>query len=163
MKPQQRTRLDLIKADLLKGMERGAIIEKYSKKFGIGERAIDRLLITAKKEATQAQKSKEKVISEVRDKEIAEAAKNGVLSELELDLFLSAVVKGEESLDNLPFVTRDKNSVKQAPVKPNLLAKIKATELLYKRKGSLIDKTDITSGGVSIKNIILESVGKGKG
>lgn len=92
-------------------------------------------------------------VEQAQSSDAAKQALKAILTEAEIDSFLSAVVRGDENLDNLAFIQRSRQmtTVKQAPVKPSLRDKVKAAELLYKRKGSLIDKTDITSGGNPIE------------
>jgi len=77
-------------------------------------------------------------IQEAKESELIRAAKAGVLSEIELDLFLSRIIKGEE-FDQISFTVKNDivgALVKSASVKPGLSDRIKAAELLYRRFGS---------------------------
>lgn len=86
------------------------------------------------REVDRIQSEKRRRIGELRDGELTASQKNGVLSEVELDLLLSQIARGDIRFPKM-VIARDGSSV-EVMIGPDISDRIAAIDKLYKRLGS---------------------------
>ncbi|MGP8214980.1 MAG: hypothetical protein ACLQQ4_05405 [Bacteroidia bacterium] len=127
------TRVNLITESLEKGQDGPAIAKEYSKKWGLSERTIRGYITTAKEALSERNRAKQAIIEEVRKEAIAKAAKEQVISDLEIEAILCSIIKGEYELEKEKLVEGKMQTVK---CKPNHYDVILAADKLWKKRGS---------------------------
>lgn len=112
-----------------KGVDRKEIVQKFAKMYKVGASIVDKDIKKAKIIIETRLKEQEGIRLREMDTEVKEAIKNGLKSDLELELILCQIASGnvkvEEWIKGDPIL-RDVN--------PNEV--IKAIDTIYKKRGS---------------------------
>ncbi|WP_430897656.1 MULTISPECIES: terminase small subunit [unclassified Paraflavitalea] len=82
---------------------------------------------------SESRNRKKTLVNEVRDKEIIEAAKGSVISELEVDKVLSQIITGKHQVERVFIIRNQPIKIKVGPEHNDILS---AIDKYYKRYGS---------------------------
>lgn len=114
---------------LFKGQSRQSILQEILSNYKVSEGSIDKWIRVARPEAEKRLKEAEGIRLKQMDTSIAEAIKDGLLSDIELELILSKIASGgimvEEYIRGKP-VLREVAPMEQ----------IQAVRTLYEKRGS---------------------------
>lgn len=122
-------RIEMVLSELRKGVERKAIIRKFSKTFKVTDRTFDVLISKAKERLAVENQAKEKERQAKISEELKAEIQAEIASDLELDLVLSKIVKGGYEVEEIIRGTPILRSVSPMEM-------IAAADKLYKRRGS---------------------------
>lgn len=125
---QTEARINQIAKELANGKERGELLIKLGKKWGMSKSSFDRFIKSAKPIAKRLSELRDKVVNDTITAETKEAAKNGLKSILEVDAKLQEIIFNEFIL------VRDAND-RIIKVENTTADKLKAMDLYFKRNG----------------------------
>jgi|GEM_PF-3189700 len=123
-----------------------AIVKEFIAKWNVKERTI-KWYITLAKDMVAERREKQKVIIEnVRNEAIADAARENILSDLELEAILCSIARGEAREQKI--VSRGK--VKKVKRSPSFLDSIWAIDRLWRRRGLYKPATNLPNNQAMI-------------
>jgi hypothetical protein len=126
-------RVSAITERLEKGNNTAMIINEYTALWKVKERTVRTCIAIAKEQMRERNKVKQSIIEEVRKEAIAIAAREQIISDLELEARLCAIAMGE--LETIKIVIQ--NGVeKTITCKPSPFDMVLAIDKLWKKRGS---------------------------
>ncbi len=136
-----KARIDDVAKQLAKGVDRDRILAMFAKKWQCSPRSIDRYIAKAKIKAEKLAEIKAKTIESTIIAETEQAVKNGLKTDFEIEMQLQKIAFGE--LDVIETIDTP-NGLSTKKRKPNPAEMKQAAELILKKRGSLIEKRDIS-------------------
>ncbi|HXP48999.1 MAG TPA: hypothetical protein VN922_03550 [Bacteroidia bacterium] len=129
----QSLRVSAITECLEKGDSVASIIQTFTKQWLVSERTVRTCIALAKENISERNKTKAAIIEEVRKEAIAKAAKEQVMSDLEIEGVLCSIVKGEYMLEEQKIIDGTMQTVKRKPTHYDVIL---AADKLWKKRGS---------------------------
>ena len=126
-------RMSAITECLEKGETTASIIQQFTAKWCVSERTINGYLAVARKHLEERNKIKNSIIEKVRTEAIEKAAKENILSDLEVEAILCQIIKGEYEIEETRIVEGKIQVVKRKPTQYDV---IMAADRLFKKRGS---------------------------
>ncbi|HTB06143.1 MAG TPA: hypothetical protein VK806_04250 [Bacteroidia bacterium] len=118
---------------LEKGESSKTILREFTLRWNISERSIHRYIVQAKIKLDQQNKAKQNIIDEVRKNEIEKAAREKIMSDLEVEAVLCAIIRGEYEIEELRYIDGEPVTVKHKPTHHDIVL---AADRLFKKRGS---------------------------
>lgn len=132
LKPQKQIQVDFIISCLEKGEQRGGILVKAGKKWGISKSAFDRLLKIAKDQHFIKHGAIKKKLEEVDTEAAIEARKKAIMTSDERKEYLTKIITGEIKVTRQIIIG---GKLKQCPEYPSHRDRISAISELNKMCG----------------------------
>ncbi|HTB05808.1 MAG TPA: hypothetical protein VK806_02560 [Bacteroidia bacterium] len=118
-------------------LERGEmnkdILREFMLKWGLCERTVNKYIAFAKSKLEEQNRAKQAIIDEVRKNEIEKAAKEKIMSDLEVEAVLCAIIRGEYEIEELRYIDGEPVTVKHKPTHHDIVL---AADRLFKKRGS---------------------------
>ena len=118
---------------LKSGHTNSEIIKEFTATWSVSERTINRYIAQARAKLDERKKAEQAIIDEVRKNEIAKAAKENIMSDLEVEAVLCSIIRGEYEISEVRYVDGEIKTVKHKPTHHDIVL---AADRLFKKRGS---------------------------
>lgn len=125
------------------GKSRKEILQHFTKTYKLSDSTVDKWIKEARTTVEQRQKEAEAIRIKESEQAIAEAVKTGLKSDLELEVFLCQIAVGDLQIEE---VIRGETIIRNT----SPFERIKAIEVIYKKRGSFAAEKIQHEGGVVI-------------
>lgn len=122
----------IIADELTQGKKPVDFMKRYMKLWKMSSRSVERIMAEAGPIADKRFKEQQEITDRVRKEEIEKAAKDSILSDIEVEALLCNIIKGQ--LFPKTFMTSRGAVVVKSH--PDAADKLKAAYLLFKKRGS---------------------------
>jgi hypothetical protein len=126
-------RVGAITESLEKGESAKAIMAEFTKRWQVSERTVKTCIALARGRIGERNKMKQAIIEEVRKEAIAKAAKEGIISDMELEAQLCKIAMGELEITKTVIQNGEEKKIK---CKPTPFDMVLAIDKLWKKRGS---------------------------
>ncbi len=126
-------RIGAITERLEKGDNAKAIMQEFARRWEVSERTVKTCIALARERMTEHNKMKQAIIEEVRKEVIAKAAKEQLISDIELEAQLCAIAMGELEIVKTVIQNGVEKTVKCRPTPFDMVL---AIDKLWKKRGS---------------------------